>query len=330
MSVFIIARVFCYFRQGLAYQKWVNGCGCLPHSESLYRLGRYRSIAPRPKHIPAPEQWPDHVGIDGLGLINHQIGWHKTLVPHWQVGEKHAQQMLADFIDHHMDDYKQRRDFPSLKSTSRLSPHLHFGEVSPLQILNAVESVTLLDDNDGAEHFISEVIWREFSYELLDQRPDMPQAPLKEAFSRFPWADHYDHLLAAWKRGETGYPLIDAGMRELYATGWMHNRIRMIIFLTKHLLIHGRKVKTGLIHWLMLIWHRICQLAMGGRVRGLSPYFRIFNPITQGAKFKASEYVRRWLPALNGLSDDMLFDPSLRHRHWLKRQGLIWGKLSSC
>ncbi|MGB2323543.1 MAG: cryptochrome/photolyase family protein [Candidatus Puniceispirillales bacterium] len=302
-----------------------------PFKRSLYRLGRYRSIAPRPKHILAPDQWSDHIGIDGLGLINHQIGWHKTLVPHWQVGEKHAQQMLADFIDHHMDDYKQLRDFPSLKSTSRLSPHLHFGEVSPLQILNAVESVTSLDDNDGAEHFISEVIWREFSYELLDQRPDMPQAPLKEAFSRFPWADHYDYLLAAWKRGETGYPLIDAGMRELYATGWMHNRIRMITasFLTKHLLIPWQEGEDWFFDTLVdadLASNSAGWQWVAGSGADASPYFRIFNPITQGAKFKASEYVRQWLPALNGLSDDMLFDPSSAPPALVEAAGVELGK----
>ncbi|MDG2466903.1 MAG: deoxyribodipyrimidine photo-lyase [Alphaproteobacteria bacterium] len=302
-----------------------------PFKKSLYRLGRYRAIAPRPAHIPAPAEWPEHAGIDGLTLINHQIGWHKTLTPHWQVGEAAAQHMLADFIDHAMDDYKQLRDFPSLKATSRLSPYLHFGEISPLQILNAVESITALDDNRGAEHFISEVVWREFSYELLDQRPDMPQAPLKEAFSKFPWIDNYDHLLTAWKRGQTGYPLVDAGMRELYATGWMHNRIRMITasFLTKHLLIPWQEGEDWFFDTLVdadLASNSAGWQWVAGSGADASPYFRIFNPITQGFKFEASEYVRRWLPELNGLSDDMLFDPSSAPPALVEAAGVQLGK----
>lgn len=286
-----------------------------PFKKSLYRLGRYRPIAPRPDHILAPAQWPESLTCDALELVDHRTGWHKTLIPHWTPGEQTAQAMLSRFIDQAMDDYKSLRDFPSLEATSRLSPYLHFGEISPLQILNAVEAVTDLDDNRGAEHFISEVVWREFSYELLDQRPDMPEAPLKEAFSRFPWVDHYDHLLSAWKRGETGYPLVDAGMRELYATGWMHNRIRMITasFLTKHLLIPWQEGEDWFFDTLVdadLASNSAGWQWVAGSGADASPYFRIFNPITQGLKFDASQYVRRWLPELNGLSDDMLFDPS--------------------
>ncbi len=133
----------------------------------------------------------------------------------------------------------------------------------------------------GAEHFISEVIWREFSYELLDQRPDMPQAPLKEAFSRFPWIDNYDQLLTAWKKGETGYPLVDAGMRELYATGWMHNRIRMITasFLTKHLLIPWQEGEDWFFDTLVdadLASNSAGWQWVAGSGADASPYFRIF------------------------------------------------------
>lgn len=302
-----------------------------PFKKSLYRLGRHRPIAPRPDRIPVPSQWPDSLDVDRLELVDHRIGWHKSLILHWIPGEATAQQMLADFIDHAMDDYKNLRDFPSLKATSRLSPYLHFGEISPLQILNAVETVTALDDNRGAEHFISEVVWREFSYELLDQRPDMPEAPLKEAYSRFPWIDNYDHLLTAWKRGETGYPLIDAGMRELYATGWMHNRIRMITasFLTKHLLIPWQEGEDWFFDTLVdadLASNSAGWQWVAGSGADASPYFRIFNPITQGFKFEASEYVRRWVPELDGLSDDMLFDPSSAPSALVEAGGVQLGK----
>ena len=286
-----------------------------PFKKNLFAMGRYRDIFPRPEAVPAPMSWPESLTVDELGLIDHRIGWHKTLEPHWQPGEADAMVMLDDFLDEHLDDYKTLRDFPSLKATSRLSPYLHFGEISPLQILDAVERRCVLESNKGAEHFISEVVWREFSYELLDQLPDMPQVPLRENFAAFPWIDNYDDLLSAWQKGQTGYPLVDAGMRELYATGWMHNRIRMVTasFLTKHLMIPWQEGEAWFFDTLVdadLASNSAGWQWVAGCGADASPYFRIFNPITQGNKFDAGAYVRHWVPELSGLSDDMLFDPS--------------------
>ena len=286
-----------------------------PFKRNLYAMGRYRDICPRPHHMPVPDHWPDSLAVDELALIDHRIGWHKTLAEHWRPGEANAMAMLDDFLDGHLDDYKTLRDFPSLKSTSRLSPCLHFGEISPLQILDAVERICTLSSNKGAEHFISEVVWREFSYELLDQLPDMPQVPLRQNFAAFPWIDHYDDLLNAWQKGQTGYPLVDAGMRELYSTGWMHNRIRMVTasFLTKHLMIPWQEGEAWFFDTLVdadLASNSSGWQWVAGCGADASPYFRIFNPITQGHKFDAGAYVRQWVPELAGLSDDMLFDPS--------------------
>ena len=166
----------------------------------------------------------------------------------------------------------------------------------------------------GAEVFLSEVIWREFSYELLDQSPHMPDAPLRSEFNAFPWRDDYADDLRAWQQGRTGYPLVDAGMRELYETGWMHNRVRMITasFLTKHLLIPWQEGERWF--WDTLVDADLASNSAGwqwvaGCGADASPYFRVFNPITQGDKFTAHGYVRRWLPELAGVDDKSLFAP---------------------
>ena len=265
-----------------------------------------------PQHIPSPQVWPESLGLDDLALLPQAPDWSGGLNRAWQVGEAAAHAALDRFIDTTIDRYDTSRDLPGETGTSRLSPHLHFGEISPVSIYHRVMARGGL--TTGAEVFLSEVIWREFSYELLDQSPHMPDAPLRGEFNAFPWRDDYADDLRAWQQGRTGYPLVDAGMRELYETGWMHNRVRMITasFLTKHLLIPWQEGERWF--WDTLVDADLASNSAGwqwvaGCGADASPYFRVFNPITQGDKFTAHGYVRRWLPELAGVDDRSLFAP---------------------
>ncbi len=286
-----------------------------------------RPICTRPSAIPAPTTWPESseipesMNVDALGLLPVSPDWSGGIAASWRVGEGAALQRLDDFLEGIAANYHVSRDRPSVDGTSRLSPHLHFGEISPVTIYHAVMEKTAMErQQKGAEAaegmavFLSEVIWREFSYELLDQFPHMTDAPMKDDFAAFPWADGYEDMLAAWQEGRTGYPLIDAGMRELYETGWMHNRVRMITasFLTKHLLVPWQEGARWFFDTLVdadLASNSAGWQWVAGCGADASPYFRIFNPISQGTKFDAGAYTRRWCPELKQLDDKALFEP---------------------
>ena len=181
--------------------------------------------------------------MDNWNLLPKKINWASEFGCHWQPGEEGAQKKLDYFISNHLKNYKEFRNIPAKDATSKLSPHLHFGEISPWQIWRAIEIAMLEKDCDlsSAEHFLSEMGWREFSYHLLYHVPTLPDANFKPQFDAFPWKED-PLLLKSWQQGLTGYPIIDAGMRELWKTGYMHNRVRMIAasFLTKDLLIDWR------------------------------------------------------------------------------------------
>ncbi len=280
-----------------------------------------RDLCPRPSAVPAPDMWPDSMTVDGLKLRPTAPDWSGGLADTWRVGEGAALQRLDDFLEGIAPHYHVSRDQPSIEGTSRLSPHLHFGEISPVTIYHAVMEKMAIDGDrtggaghEGMDVFLSEVVWREFSYELLDQFPHMPHAPMKDDFAAFPWADDYQDNLTAWQNGKTGYPLIDAGMRELYATGWMHNRVRMITasFLTKHLLVPWQEGARWFFDTLVdadLASNSAGWQWVAGCGADASPYFRIFNPISQGTKFDAGAYTRRWCPELRELDDKALFEP---------------------
>ena len=266
----------------------------------------------KPISIPAPSAWPASLDLNALGLLPRNPDWSGGLRQAWQVGEEAAHRALDRFIETTMDRYNTARDLPSETGTSRLSPHLHFGEISPVTIYHRVMSRGGL--TAGSEVFLSEVIWREFSYELLDQSPHMPDQPLRQEFSNFPWRENYAEDLRAWQQGMTGFPLVDAGMRELYETGWMHNRVRMITasFLTKHLLIPWQEGEAWF--WDTLVDADLASNSAGwqwvaGCGADASPYFRVFNPITQGDKFSAHDYVRHWVPELKDRDNKSLFEP---------------------
>lgn len=240
--------------------------------------------------------------IDALGLLDAPVPWYEdTLERRWQVGEKAAQKCLQTFIARGLKGYAQGRDVPSAPNVSRLSPYLRWGQISPHQIWHAVPPIS-----DDAKKFRSELAWREFSYHLLHDNPDMVEVPLNPAFEHFPWIEN-DEYLQRWQRGQTGIPIIDAGMRELWQTGYMHNRVRMIVasFLVKNLLIDWKDGEAWF--WDCLVdadsannsasWQWVA-----GCGADAAPYFRVFNPVLQSKKFDGeAEYIKRYVPELTPL-----------------------------
>lgn len=224
---------------------------------------------------------------------------------------------------------------PGLTGTSRLSPHLHFGEIGPWQVwraaLAAGEAVHGAPSQRGVETFLSEIGWREFSADLLFHFPSLPTTALKPAFDRLPWRDDSE-ALTAWQRGRTGYPIVDAGLRELWATGWMHNRVRMIVgsFLIKDLMIDWRLGEAWF--WDTLVDADLANNAaswqwVAGSGADASPYFRIFNPVSQGQTFDPDgAYVRRWVPEIAQLPDDVIHAPWTATPVQLRAAGVQLGR----
>jgi deoxyribodipyrimidine photo-lyase len=237
--------------------------------------------------------------------------WCEKVEHHWRIGENNAQEVLEEFIEKKIDKYSQGRDFPAQKGTSRLSPHLHFGEISPRQVWERVNGAGF---DDSIEIFKSELGWREFSYYLLYHFPGMPQENLKSQFDRFPWWSN-EQWLQRWQQGMTGIPFVDAGMRELWQTGHMHNRVRMIVasFLVKNLLIDWRYGAAWF--WDCLVDADLASNSaswqwVAGCGTDAAPFFRIFNPVTQGQKFDPDgTYTRHFVPELKELPGKHLFSP---------------------
>jgi deoxyribodipyrimidine photo-lyase len=240
---------------------------------------------------------------------------------------------LHHFLEHAAADYPEGRNRPAVTGTSRLSPHLHFGEISPVQVYHAVRHAEDAGEVPQAavKTFLSEIGWREFSYHLLASSPDIARTGIRRSFDAFPWRDDKPGF-RAWTRGETGYPLVDAGMRQLWQTGWMHNRIRMVTasFLIKHLLIDWRDGEAWF--WDTLVdadpannpvnWQWVA-----GCGADASPFFRIFNPTSQGQKFDPDgAYVRRFVPELARLPSKHIHEPSQAPHDVLAEAGVTLGK----
>lgn len=288
-----------------------------PFWNACLALGVARAPLPAPERI-AP--WAGAIRSDALedwGLLPRAPDWAAAFATHWRPGEAGALVARDRFIQQRLARYAQARDQLSEAATSRLSPHLHFGEISPLQILAA-----LPDEGGGRDKFLSEIGWREFSYHLLSQFPALPEKNWRAQFDAFPWRDDQAGL-KAWQSGRTGYPIVDAAMRELWQTGTMHNRARMIAasFLIKHLLIDWR-------HGADWFWDTLLDADLAnnsaswqwvaGSGADAAPYFRIFNPITQGQRYDPDgQYVRRWLPELAELSNADI------HKPWAAPDGVL-------
>jgi deoxyribodipyrimidine photo-lyase len=262
---------------------------------------------PTPAAIPSPEAWPRSATLAELQLLPRKP-WDQGFRAAWNPGERGAAACLERFCQSGWRGYTENRNRPDLSGTSRLSPHLHFGEISPRQVLAGVAAHAA---RSGAadwmqQQFVTEVGWREFAHHLLYHFPQTPQMPLRAEFARFPWREDAAGL-RAWQRGQTGYPIVDAGMRELWATGWMHNRVRMIVasFLVKDLMLPWQSGARWF--WDTLVDADLAQNTLGWQwsaSSGMDPRpLRIFNPTTQAAKFDPeATYIRRWLPELARVS----------------------------
>lgn len=258
---------------------------------------------PAPSRLAAPDRWPDSLPPAALDL-DPTVDWAAGLRESWTPGESGAQRLWTQFRNSHLSDYAAERDRPDHPGTSRLSPHLHFGEISARQIWHGAPP----------GEFLRQVGWREFSCHLLHHFPATAEQPLRPEFARFPWRLD-GPALRAWTRGRTGYPLVDAGMRELWRTGWMHNRVRMLAasFLVKDLLLPWQEGAAWF--WDTLVDADLANNTMGwqwtaGCGADAAPYFRIFNPVTQGMKFDPDgRYVRRWIPELAALEGSAVHAP---------------------
>ena len=270
--------------------------------------------------------------IKDLNLLP-KIKWYNDFEKYWKPGEDSAYKIIENFIKNNIISYKIQRDIPSQEGTSLLSPHLHFGEIHPHRVLFLIEKKygalkEIKDEN--IIQFVKEIIWREFSYHLLQHFPHIINQPLRPEFKNFPWKKN-KKLFTAWTRGQTGYPIVDAGMRQLWQTGWMHNRVRMITasFLIKHLNISWQEGA----HW---FWDTLVDADIASNTQGwqwtagcgadAAPFFRIFNPITQGEKFDPNgTYIRKWCPELSKLPNKFISKPWEASTEILLKAGINLG-----
>jgi len=266
----------------------------------------------------------DHLKIDDLNLLP-EIGWDKGFYHVWTPGEKGGQAALRQFVKKGLSGYSAARDVPGMEGTSHLSPHLHFGEIAPFQIWKELEN------QRGSEPFLRQIIWREFAHHLLVHFPRTPNRALKEKFNDFPWKRN-SRSLHVWQKGMTGYPIIDAGMRQLWKLGWMHNRVRMIAasFLVKDLMVPWQEGAKWF--WDTLVDADLANNTLGwqwcaGCGADAAPYFRIFNPETQSKRFDPKgEYIRTFVPELKKLPDRWIHAPHLAPDDVLQKAGIVLGK----
>jgi deoxyribodipyrimidine photo-lyase len=284
-----------------------------PFARALIPHLPLRDPLPVPKLV-APAQWPRSDALADWTLLPTEPDWARGFVAAWLPGEATAHAQIAEFIDK-AEDYTDDRNRPSMDGSSRMSPHLHWGEISPTQIWHALEG----EHGQGADTYRGEIVWRDYAQNVIAHVPRYPEESYRANFAKFPWRDPSKDKAAAadlqaWKQGRTGYPIVDAGMRQLWTMGWMHNRVRMIAasFLIKHLLLDWRLGERWF--WDTLVdadyanngvnW----QWVSGSGVDS-SMFPRIMAPLTQSEKFDATGYIREWVPELSALSDADIHDP---------------------
>ncbi len=304
-----------------------------PFSKACFAAGEPKPLKP----VPAFASWQGAIRTDSLeewGLLPSKPDWAKGFGALWTPGEEGAAARLQDFISDDLARYADERDRPDRDATSRLSPHLRFGEISPAQCWHAVRAAQFAAGgklDKTAEKFLKEVLWREFSHHLLHHWSTLPTEAFRPQFRSFPWSENPDDL-KSWQHGQTGYPIVDAGMRELWATGTMHNRVRMITasFLIKDLLIPWTEGE----RW---FWDTLVDADIGNNAASwqwvagcgadAAPYFRIFNPVLQGEKFDPrGDYVRKWVPELAQMPDEFIHKPWQAPRLVLSAAGVDLGR----
>ncbi len=279
-----------------------------PFWRTVLQLPPPEAPLPTPSAMRLPDRCPKDDGLDALGLLP-PVRWDGGILDMWSAGEASAHRRLRHFVKHGLGDYDTQRHRPDRDGSSRLSPYLHHGELSPRQVWHEV----LRGQGQGGA-YLREIAWREFAYHLLYHFPHTPTQPLRREFDRFPWRRDEEQL-RAWQRGRTGYPIVDAGMRQLWHTGWMHNRVRMIVasFLVKDLRISW--LEGARWFWDTLVDADLANNTLGwqwaaGCGADAAPYFRVFNPVLQGGKFDPDgRYVRQYIPELAAAADRDLHRP---------------------
>ena len=308
------------FNSSLLNEPWEikNGTGrpfkvFTPYWKSSRNAIHREPASYRPHELPFPTEPIQSQRLEEMDILpNHP--WTEKLSAYWNVSEGAAHNLIAQTANQVTRSYSSHRNIPSVAGTSRLSPYLAWGLVSPRQICQAVLQAQRKDNAKGVEDYLAEIGWREFSYHLLYHFPSIPDRPLRPKYANFPWRKDRE-ALQKWKYGQTGYPLVDAGMRQLYETGWMHNRVRMVVasFLVKHLLISW----TEGARW---FWDTLIDADLASNTQGwqwaagcgadAAPYFRIFNPILQGEKFDSTgDYSKHWIPSLAKVPPKWIFRP---------------------
>jgi deoxyribodipyrimidine photo-lyase len=329
------------FKANLLFEPWEIKTGGGTDFKVYSPFWRACQKCPPPRQpIAAPQNIPlgdsvlaEEASLSALDLGPKPFDWAGGLSERFTPGEAGAKQQLFDFIDDRLTDYADLRDRPDHRVTSELSPHLRFGEISPYQVWHSASHYADAHPGQGktASKFMSELGWREFAHHILFHAKDLRSVPLHGQFAHFPW-DQDEKALERWQRGQTGFPIVDAGMRELWHTGYMHNRVRMIVgsVLVKHLLIHWREGLAWFDDTLVdacpannaFSWQWI-----GGCGADAAPYFRIFNPVLQGEKFDpAGEYVRQWVPELRNMPEQYIHKPWEASPLILKAAGITLGQ----
>ncbi len=329
------------FSANLLTEPWEvqNGSGkpyqvFTPFWRQVQKQFEVREPLPKPRKLSSPKIKKQDCDIDALGLLP-KINWDEGLKESWQPGSDGANELLREFLKNKVSSYKDERNRTDIDASSRLSPHLHFGEIGPHQIWHEVEKVT----NAGAdapteketEAFLRQLAWRDFAHHLLFHFPHTDKKPLREEFAKFPWKKNAK-ALKRWQKGKTGYPLVDAGMRELWHTGVMHNRVRMVVasFLVKHLLQPWQAGEEWF--WDTLVDADLANNSFGwqwtaGCGADAAPYFRVFNPILQGEKFDPKgKYTKKWVPELEELPNKWLQKPWEAPKDVLEEAGIELGK----
>ena len=280
---------------------------------------------PEPEQIPPSNKLPKSEELVSLNLLPTNPNWATGFEERWQPGESHVDRVVDTFISNAMGDYKKNRDYPAIEGTSKLSPYLTFGNISIRELWHAVEG------KKGADFYQRELGWREFCYHLLSHWPETIEHPFQEKFKNFTWEDNTEYL-NAWQQGQTGYPIIDAAMRQLWQTGWMHNRLRMIVgsFLVKNL-------RQNWHHGADWFWETLLDADLANNTGGwqwvagtgadAAPYFRIFNPVTQSEKFdKEGTFIKEFIPELKALPSKHIHNPTAAPKEILEQAGVILGK----
>ncbi|WP_432200336.1 cryptochrome/photolyase family protein [Erythrobacter sp. W53] len=288
-----------------------------PFSKATLAMLPPRDALPVPEELSSPNNWPASDALDDWNLLPTRPDWAGGMRAFWQVGEAAAHERLDWWADH-AADYDDARNLPSVDKTSQLSPHLHFGEISPVQIWHAFQEKGIATGT-GWQTYEKELIWRDYAQNAICQFPTYATQSYREEFDKLEWRDPATDVAAArdlkaWQRGQTGYPIVDAGMRQLWQTGWMHNRVRMIAasFLIKHLLIDWREGERWF--WDTLVDADLAsnganwQWVAGSGVDS-NMFVRIMAPLTQSEKFDAAGYIREYVPELAHLDAPHIHDP---------------------